>query len=411
MIHEIYRTARLTLIVAAACFVSTSPAVSQPTAYVVNTLGQTLSKINLETGAVTNNIEPLGSDVGAAPNQVVVRDTLAYVINSSTSEIQIINLLSESTAGFIQLPPGSNPFHMAFYDDRFAYVTLLLANEIAKVDVLSRTVVFRKPVGLAPGPITIADHKAFVGITALDSTFAYQQGQLAIFDCVGDTLLQTMNVRTNPNALTVDGSGRLHLVCAGDFVSEFGWVYVFSTETDTLVDSLFLGGSPAAISIGVDDRAYVAAGGWVAAGEMYVYDAATLTIIHDSSNPKTVPRGCIAVSTFQDSTMFSVGFNDTVAVYDASGVAADSWVVGDGPVWVDFNYRPGDINGDWQISLADLTLLIDMLFISLQDPPLKWRANVTGDFEVSLADLTVMISYLFINPGLEPLKMGPTWID
>jgi len=82
----------------------------EPTAYVINTSGETLSKINLTTGVVDNDILTLGSDVYCYPNQIVVRDTLAYVVNSGTHEIQIIDLKSEATVDFIDIGDGTNPY-------------------------------------------------------------------------------------------------------------------------------------------------------------------------------------------------------------------------------------------------------------------------------------------------------------
>ncbi|MBD3258873.1 hypothetical protein GF377_10600 [candidate division GN15 bacterium] len=399
------------VLVACLVLLAVSVGAADPTCYVANTLGQTLSKINLNTGVVTNDIVPLGSDLNAAPNQVVVRGTLAYVVNSNTAEIQIIDLTTESTLGFIDLPPGSNPFHMAFYDERYAYVTLLVANEIAKVDVETRQVLWREPIGLAPGPIVIANHKAYVGITAVDTLFVYHRGELAIWDCQGDTLLQIDSVRTNPNALAVDNDNRVHVSCAGDFFSEFCWVYVYDSGSDTVVDSVFLGGSPSAMSITPNDVAYMAAGGWVTTGEMYAYNAEDLTIYNDATNPAVAPRGCIGIATYQDNAAYPIGFHDTLAVTDTSGIVQNRFPVGDGPVWADFNYQPGDLDGNWQVTLGDLTLLIDLLFITLENPPVAWRANVSGDLSVSLGDLTVMVDYLFINPGETTLHVSPRWVN
>ena len=67
----------------------------------------------------------------------------------------------------------------------------------------------------------------------------------------------------------------------------------------------------------------------------------------------------------------------------------------------------GDIapagNPDGQVSLGDLTQLVDFLFISLQHPwePFE-RGNVdcSADGQVSLGDLTAMVDFLFIS--LEP---------
>jgi hypothetical protein len=61
----------------------------------------------------------------------------------------------------------------------------------------------------------------------------------------------------------------------------------------------------------------------------------------------------------------------------------------------------GNIDADPEdsIDLADLTLLIDYLFISFNIPECMAEANVNGDLEgmVDLADLTSLIDYLFIS--------------
>jgi DNA-binding beta-propeller fold protein YncE len=383
-----------------------------PAAYVVNTLGETLSRIDLTTGQVRNNIVRLGSDVDCAPNQIIVRDTLAYVVNSLTDEIQIINLTRETTAGYIALPAGSNPYWMEFYNDRYAYVTLLVSDAVAKVDIEKRLYMGQTPVGMSPGQIVIHDHKAYIGITGLNDQYDYEQGKVAIYDCRGDSLLTSLNVGTNPNALAVDRQGRIHVCCVGDYTSVFGRVYVLNSNLDTVLDSLYLGGSPGSISIGPGNVAYLAAGGWTAAGQMYSYDAQTLQVFHSAANPHAVSRGCIAVGTFQDSTVYAVGFADSVCVTDSTGAVYHRYAVGDGPLHIAFNYEPGDIDGDWLVTMGDLTFLIDMLFISLQQPEwFKWRANVDGDFLITMGDLTVMIDALFIHPGAGSLRVGPTWLN
>ncbi len=43
-------------------------------AYVLNSSGETLSKINITTGVITNDIVTIGTDVQSYPNQIVVRE-------------------------------------------------------------------------------------------------------------------------------------------------------------------------------------------------------------------------------------------------------------------------------------------------------------------------------------------------
>ncbi len=400
------------LAIIALALLSVSTAVAGPAAYVVNSLGETLSRIDLTTGQVRNNIVLLGSDVDCAPNQIIIRDSLAYVVNSLTDEIQIIDLSRESTVGYISLPAGSNPYWMEFYTDRYAYVTLLASDAVAKVDIEKRQFMKQVAVGISPGQIVIHDHKAYIGITGLNDQYEYEQGKVAIYDCRGDSLLKSLNVGTNPNTLAVDRQGRIHVCCTGDYSSVFGRIYLLNSNNDTVLDSLYLGGSPGSIDIGPGNVACLAAGGWTAAGQMYSYDAQTLQVFHSAANPQTVSRGCIAVTTFQDSTAYAIGFADTVCATDVTGTIYHRYPVGDGPLHIAFNYEPGDIDGDWLVTMGDLTILIDMLFISLQQPEwFLWRANVDGDFLITMSDLTVMIDALFINPGNGRLRVGPTWLD
>jgi DNA-binding beta-propeller fold protein YncE len=292
------------------------------------------------------------------------------------------------------------------------YVTLLEADAIAKVDVETRRVVLQRPVGQAPGQLVIHDHKAYVGITALDDQYVYGQGKLTVYDCRTDAVITSFNVGTNPNSLAVDADGRLHVCCAGDYWSDFCHMYLIDTESDVILDSLYLGGSPSSLSIGPGNIAYLAAGGWATTGQMYAYDARTLEVFHSSANPRAAVKGCIAVNTFQDERIFAVGFYDTLQAMAPNGASLARYAVGDGPVHVAFNYVPGDLDGDWVVSMGDLTILIDMLFISFQQPEfLLWRANVDGDFNITMGDLTMLISDLFIAPGVAPLRVGPTWID
>ncbi|MFH1374296.1 MAG: hypothetical protein ABII79_10920 [bacterium] len=379
-------------------------------AYVINTSGESLSKINLTSGVVANDILPLGSDILSYPNQIVVRDTLAYVIASGTDEMQIINLKTESTVGFINTGAGSNPFWVAFLDDRYCYVTQMMYNSLAKVDVVSGTVVREDSVGLSPEGIIITDFKAYIAITAFDyNTFTFGQGKVVVYDIQGDTLLNEMNVGKNPQYLARDMSGRIHVICTGDYSSSFGMIYVIDPGADTVVDSFSVGGSPGQLTIGPDDVAYLAAGGWVTHGYVYTYNAATGQVYHGVGNPIVVDSGCAMVVAYQDSTVYEGNFKDFVARIDSSGTQLANYALGDGPVHLDFNYLPGDFNGDFATDVGDLTALVAWLFQGGVPPHYPfWRANMDGSYGCDVGDLTYLVAYLF--QGGSPPKVGPAWV-
>ena len=380
-----------------------------PVAYVINTTGETLSKVNLRTGTVSNDILALGSDLLCYPNQIVVRDAEAYVVVSGTDEIQIIDLPSETTVGFIDLPPGSSPFWMAFLDCRHAYVTNWVSGTVCKIDTDEGTILDEVPVGLSPEGIVISNYKAYVAITAFDqNTWEYGQGRVVVFDTFGDTVLAELNVGKNPQYLATDGVGRVHVVCTGDYVSSSGMIYVINTERDRVIDSLATGGFPGNITITPDDMAYLAAGGWTTGGYVYTYDPLSLELYHGAANPLTIDSGVMMVVAYQDSTVFVGAFTDYVTSIDSGGTVLGRYAVGDGPIHADFNYVPGDLDGDFGVDIADLVYMVDFMFTG--GPPARypeWRANVTGDFSLDISDLVHLVDYEFT--GGPPPCMGPTW--
>jgi YVTN family beta-propeller protein len=386
-------------------------AAADPTAYVINTTGETLSKINLTTGAVTNNILPLGSDVNCYPNQIIVRDTLAYVIVSGTDEIQVINLKTENTIGWIIFDtPDGNPYWMGFLDDQFLYVTLLLDNSVAKVDVDSRQVIKTVSVGQSPEGILMFDDKAYIAITAYDyNTWSWGQGKVAVYDTEIDTVVAEILVGKNPQFLDFDSQGRIHVVCTGNYYDIPGMVYIIDPDNNTVLDSLAVGGQPGQIAIGPDDMAYLAAGGWADDGEVLIYNALSGEVYHDGSNPVYVDSGATGAVGFQDSTAFVSTFGDRINQLDASGNIVQTYFMGDGPVHLDFDYRPGDVNGDWEANVADAVYLISYIFRAGAFPAKPaWRSNVNGDKMIDVGDAVYLINYVF--RGGPPPEYSATWV-
>jgi DNA-binding beta-propeller fold protein YncE len=322
-------------------------------AYIVNNLGQTLSKVNLTTNQVVNDIEALGE----APNQVVIQGDHAYVVNSLDHTIQIIDLTTENTTGYVIIGEPRNPFHMAFVDSQYAYVTNLMTNSISKVDVISKTVVGEYGVGLTPEGLIVVGNKLYVCCTgfqfyayrsmtgrdwAFDVThrkndvkaYSYIAGKVYVFDLQIEQVVDSISVGMNPQYLDIDPEGELNVMCTGDYLSVFGQVYRIDTNTDTVIDSIATGGSPTVISIGTDGVGYLAAGGWNPnPGEVYTFDSYADTMMRGSDDPIATDYGVISVTALHPSQVLACSFDaDNVNRLNRNGTPMNQYLVGDGPI-------------------------------------------------------------------------------
>ncbi len=385
--------------------------VAQPAAYVLNTTGETVSRVNLSTGVVDNDFITVGSDLFSYPNQIVVRNKTAYVVASGTNEIQLIDLAADTTLGFIDIGAATNPYWMTFLNDHVAYATALITNEVVKIDVDAMSVVDHIPVGTGPEGMLLFDSRLYVAHSGFDlGTFTYGQGEIWVLDTDADTVLTVVAVGTNPQYLARDRNGHILVVCTGDYFSKFGFLYIIDPSTNSVMDSASLGGSPGQISVGPDNIAYIAGGGFDPGGQGYVYsfDADAMHVLHDAGNPLVVDSGCTTTVTFQDSTCFAAGFGDTLRIVNSAGSSLAAFGVGDGPVHIAFNYLPGDMNGDWSVDIADLTYLVTYMF-KTGPPPVwpAWRGNVNGLGKIDIADLTYLVGYSF--RGGPPPAVGEDW--
>jgi len=389
-------------------------------AYVVNNYpgDETLSKINLTTGEVVNNF----LNLGVAPNQIVIKGDSAYVVNSLDHDIQIINLKTETTAGYINIGEPKNPFHMAFVDSQYAYVTNWATNTISKVDIKNQTVTAEYGVGRAPEGLMVVGNKLYIccsgfswpktsGFYRQDLIFdsvqrtkdfkalSYIPGRVYVFDLETEAVVDSILVGLNPQYLDLDPEGELNVVCTGDYGSVSGKVYRINTITNTVIDSIVTGGTPGVISIGADGIGYLTAVGWAPdPGLIYSFNSIADTMIYGQGNPITTDSGVISVTALFHSKVLSCNYqSDDVTLLDSCGTLLQRYLVGNGPISLAL-YPPwieGDCNGDGELSVSDVVFLINYLFKGGYLPKFLSSADANCDEKVSVSDVVYLINYLF----------------
>ncbi len=389
-------------------------------AYVVNSYpgDETLSKINLTTGEVVNNF----LNLGVSPNQIVIKGDYAYVVNSLDHDIQIINLKTESTAGYINIGEPRSPYHMAFADSQFAYVTNWATNTISKFDIKNQTVTGEYGVGRAPEGILAVGNKLYICCSGFSwpktggfyrqefifdsvqrtenfKALSYIPGRVYVFDLETETVVDSILVGLNPQYLDLDPEGELNVVCTGDYGSVTGKVYRINTRTNTVIDSIVTGGTPGVISISADGIGYLTAVGWTPdPGLIYSFNSIADTMIYGQENPITTDSGVIAVTVLFHSKVLSCNYqSDDVTLLDSSGTLIQRYLVGNGPISLAL-YPPwieGDCNGDGVLSVSDVIYLINYLFTGGFLPKFTASADANCDGNVGVSDVVYLINYLF----------------
>lgn len=367
--------------------------------YVINGLAETLSRVNLETGVVTNNIQVLG----LVPNQVFIdnegrRDGIAYVVNSSSDDLQMVRLDPLGLVHTISLGADRNPYSLVFLNDSIVAVSNLLAGTLSEVNTRAGVVDTEYVVGAAPEGLVYHGGDLFVCLTAFDfGTFTYGQGKVAVVDPDSNKVVTTINVGANPQALVLDYEDQLLVLCTGDFASSFGMIYVIDPATHTVTDSIATGGSPGHMALSPDGLVYISAGGWVGQGEVYMFDSHAHTMVRGSANPVLVGTGAVGVAADIDAFGYACGFSADQVSRISGGAVNHNYALGDGPSFAAV-YEPfpaGDVDGTGQVTSADIIFLVNYMFKS-GTPPIKMAlADVNRSCLVSVSDVVTVVNYIF----------------
>ncbi len=264
------------------------------TMYVMSSASRSLSKMNMETGGVLQDVVLLGE----TSNQVLVNNNKIYVVNSGTDDIMIIDAENDQAVQqTIALDIGSNPWAMDFISNDMAYVSNFLDNSVSVIDFSTGQATKKITVGTAPeGVFVMADAalgtKAFITNTGYAGwNQPYAGSSVSIINVANDSVTHTIDMPVNPQDIAIDSWGRLHVMCTGDYGENTGKIAILSMYTGDnwnepgVVATVDIGGQPGDIVVTPDGKGYCVAWGDGTNGYLYVYDALADTVIHGADDP------------------------------------------------------------------------------------------------------------------------------
>ncbi|HDH58194.1 MAG TPA: T9SS type A sorting domain-containing protein [Bacteroidetes bacterium] len=324
----------LKILLLGAIFLSASQVLAQspPIAWVVNNLSETLSEVDLSSGQVITNAISLGS----IPNDIIISGDKAYVVNSGSNHVQIIDLSAQQTLGTIELYLGLNPYFIVLDGEDRAFVSNWMTGNVSVLDLDSMTEIDTINTGGVPQGLCIVGDWLFISDVNYDfQTWSYGPGRLLAYSLTDLSFLGEAVIGTNPQVIEYGPDGRLHVVCTGNFATVFGQVQIINPTDLAIEHSVTLGGSPGSIAFTSDGTAYLGAAGWTEDGYVYSYNGISYAVYHDENNPILVPSAAMDVAVTNDDHVLVCCFNsDHLAELDASGSLHETYLVGDGPLSV-----------------------------------------------------------------------------
>lgn len=324
---------KLYLIVMAAWVVAVAADDFPRTLFVENNLARTVSMMNLETGAISNNV----LQTGQVPNQILAYRDQLFVLNSVPAEIMVFQAVTRQLTARIVLPEGSNPYSMAMVGSNRLYVTLLVADAVAVVDVKEKRLLKLIECGKAPQDVMVDGDRAIV--TNTGGYPGYIASTVAFINTRNDSVLTRLAVPTNPQAICKGPDWNYYVLCSGIWGKGGGQLVSINPygppdySSPVVVDTFQVGGFPGDVVVLSNGAAYISDWGDMSGGFLYKVNVYSGQVEHDAKNPIRVGRG--AMRLFLDkrrSELYISAFDqDVVQKFDtATDKVAATYPMGDG---------------------------------------------------------------------------------
>lgn len=331
------------LFLVTACEDNTTNPVPGPSAgpflYVANQADNAgnLSFIDLGTNAVGQAVAGLGN----TPNDIIRYNNYLYVINSRSNDMNVLEITADNeivAAGTIDLGQESGEDRSpAFADvtgDGQLFISNFNAGTVSVYDINLDRLLAHLEVGKSPQDVRYVNSKIYVCNSGWNNvTSSFDPGTVIMIPAESLFNSEIIEVGINPQFMDVDPSGRLHVVCTGDYNEIEGEIQVISTQSDSVVQYINIGGKLGDIAIAPDGKAYVIGISWgEEPGYVYRYNSITGQILNGLDNPIEVGQEASRIVAASDGAVYvSCREADRVDKIVGSERVA-SFTVGDQPV-------------------------------------------------------------------------------
>ncbi len=226
----------------------------QRMAVVINGLNkfETLSVVNLDHPDLKKAVSADIAQLGVAPNDVQITGNLAYIVNTFSHHVQVINLKTGDSLGVISTGIGSEPEKIALLNNDRAYVTCGGTDEVVLIDLKGKMVLQRIQTGSKPWGLTILNKKVYVANSAAIWTgqeMKYGQSSVSVISTDTNQLITTIEVPTNATEVTSDANNTVLVVSTGDYSQVLGELILIDSNKDNIKKQISLKSTPGAITV------------------------------------------------------------------------------------------------------------------------------------------------------------------
>jgi len=199
-----------------------------------------------------------GNDLGDTGNSLTIHDGKAYIVVNGSNRIEVIDIKTNKYVKTITCPKGASPRYIVFGINNASYISNLYTNSVSIYDDVTNNITGSIQVGNNPEQMLLVNALLYV----TNSGFG-NGNTLSIINTNSNQPLKQLQVGDNPMAIEALTATTAVVLCSGAY-NDFndpnddtpGKLYWLNTYTQTVTDSLVLGGHPQHIALDGNGNLY-----------------------------------------------------------------------------------------------------------------------------------------------------------